>query len=129
MFRKKPVVVEAWQWDGDAPSETDPPWIREAYAATMLHYEPGCLGCGRYPCLVLERDDVDGGDVGVAVRDWLVLDVNGEIRHYTRDVFAQTYEPVEEGAPVQEPPVGCAPRWLRELCKSIAVRDEGRGHA
>ena len=73
-FRKKPVVIEATQWfkNGDHP-------------AVFI----GCLS-GRPKIDTLE------GPMFVTPGDWIITGIKGERYPCKPDIFAATYEPVEE---------------------------------
>lgn len=74
-FRKKPVVIEATQWfkDGDHPAVTAYVWGE---------------GCGWIMTL-------EGGHI-VTPGDWVITGVKGEHYPCKPDIFAMTYELVEE---------------------------------
>lgn len=73
-FRKKPVVVEATQWFkmGDHPEV----YIDKSYMTPVMN--------------TLE------GLISVSVGDWIITGVKGEVYPCKPDIFAMTYEPVEE---------------------------------
>ncbi len=73
-FRKKPVVIEAWQFDG-----------------TNF---PAC-----YPFVWAEGELKIGtleGDMLVSPGDWVITGVKGEMYPCKPDIFEATYEPVED---------------------------------
>ena len=79
-FRKKPVVIEATQWfkDGDHPAvvrKTGP----DHYAAEGIPWVP----------------TLEGGHV-VTPGDWIITGVQSEHYPCKPDIFAATYEKVEE---------------------------------
>ena len=84
-FRKKPVVIEAWQtnqlggWNLDYLAE----WcggrvVDEGYPA---------------PGIVIQTLE---GDMYASPGDWIIKGVNGEFYPCKPDVFEKTYEPVME---------------------------------
>lgn len=87
-FRKKPVVVEAVQWFrlGDHPVVVPVPANHSLHDALngsiVAHY-------GWCPTL-------EGGHI-VTPGDWIIKGVKGEFYPCKPDVFAKTYESVEEG--------------------------------
>ena len=92
-FRKKPVVVEAYQMTEDRRANDDwPEWLRSAW---RRHREtPGSLyptnrgtACGMLSIGTLE------GPLLVSWGDWIIRGVAGEIYPCKPDVFAATYEP------------------------------------
>ena len=80
-YHKKPVVVEALQWTG--MNEAD------IYRFTNgeVHY---CANDCRMIVPTLE------GDMEASVGDYIIKGVNGEFYPCKPDIFAKTYEEVEE---------------------------------
>ena len=74
-FRKKPVVIEATQWfkDGDHPQVIK--WGEKEYRIETLE-----------------------GFMIVSVGDWIIQGVAGEFYPCKPEIFAQTFEPVEDAA-------------------------------
>ena len=96
-FRKKPVVIEAMQWDGTAKGAG--PIIDWAldHGATIV-----------YECSNPERCVEHDGDAphALAVRtlegtmradvgDWVIKGIRGEFYPIKGDIFSETYEAVE----------------------------------
>lgn len=85
-FRKKPVVIEAVQWfrDGDHPA------VFQASIEQAAGVTPGVPWqlCGWIKTL-------EGGHV-VNPGDWIITGVKGEHYPCKPDIFAATYEAVEE---------------------------------
>ncbi len=89
-FRKKPVVIEAWQIPPDNREETregPPHWLLSAMSGPdrIVRAIPG----GGVTIKTLEGDH--RGDVG----DWIIQGVKGELYPCKPDIFAATYDPVE----------------------------------
>ena len=83
-FRKKPVVIEAIQWEGDIESEE-----------AISDFSGG---------LVIANDDPDPdhltiptleGNMTASVGDWIIKGVNGEFYPCKPDIFEKTYELVD----------------------------------
>jgi hypothetical protein len=92
-YRKKPVVIDAFQWTGGNPfqlGEWRAQWPRE-FADFNVHAN------GEVGILELE----DGHDRRVkhvaSVGDFIVRGVQGEFYAVKPDIFAATYEPAEDG--------------------------------
>ncbi|MCT2280589.1 hypothetical protein M3G91_23520 [Micromonospora chalcea] len=94
-FRKKPVEVEAVQWD-----EPDGAYGLIDWADTAIDYDPHTSGpsnpldgkdWGRLAVTTLEGEHV------ATPGDWLIRGVKGEFYFCKPDVFAATYEPVDGG--------------------------------
>ncbi len=86
LFRKKPVVIEAIQWDGSIASG-------DAIAATLggdriqVHAEKNDPRPPRLFCVTLE------GIMQATAGDWIIRGVAGEVYPCKPDIFAATYEP------------------------------------
>jgi len=97
MFRKKPVVIEAIQWDGSIHSADK----IEAWSAGKTRCQGRCDGgvnistlkVGIYIATLEGEMRADPGD-------WIIKGVKGEFYPCKPDIFAKTYEPVPtDGAP------------------------------
>jgi len=78
-FRKRPVIVEAEQW---FPGRAVPGVIEEEYRD----------GDQVFPAYIRTPE----GRHGVSPGDWIITGVRGERYPCKPDVFAMTYEPVDE---------------------------------
>jgi hypothetical protein len=81
-FRRKPVEIDAWLWDGKAAVDACPDWIR----------------VGVYQ-ITTERELVVPTLAGVryaAPGDWIIRDAMGEIYPCKPHIFEATYEAVQE---------------------------------
>lgn len=90
-YRKKPVVIEAFNYDGDLKDSSGryyvPIWAELAFEEGVLFYgydEPWELYVK-----TLE------GTVHVSVGDYLIKGINGELYPCKPDIFHKTYEAVE----------------------------------
>lgn len=81
-FRKKPVVIEAMQWDGSATS---------ANAIAKWVDQPWGVDPSR---TVLEVPTLEGL-MQASKGDWIIRGVKGEFYPCKPDVFAATYEAVD----------------------------------
>lgn len=84
-FRKKPVIVEAIRWTGP---DDDP---------GLADFIPGNLWCHNSfgePCIKTLESGL--GFHIVSPGDWIIKGVKGEFYPCKPDIFAATYEPVEE---------------------------------
>ena len=82
-FRKKPVVIEAFQ----TGSTDAPQWAVDALAAGVMWYD---AISGRLTIRTLE------GVMQASPGDWIIRGVKGELYPCKPDIFAATYDPVEE---------------------------------
>ncbi len=80
-FTKKPVTIEAIQWDGNLVT-IEPLLI--AATTREVHQE---LGCKDLTIPTLE------GDHTANVGDWIIKGVKGELYPCKPDIFEMTYEP------------------------------------
>jgi hypothetical protein len=111
-FRKKPAIIEATQWmkNGDHPLDyTDDIEGRERkrlrWEGDMVRYfrhpdkayagERQCEKCGQIMHKHGWIDTLEGGHI-VCPGDWIITGVKGEHYPCKPDIFAATYDPVEE---------------------------------
>ena len=93
-FRKKPVVIEAFQYDGDLKGSDGyyyvPQWAIDAYENETMFYESVYGGA---PCDLFIR--TLEGNMLVSVDDYVIQGVNGELYPCKPDIFVKTYDVVE----------------------------------
>ncbi|HYF53208.1 MAG TPA: hypothetical protein VEA41_03010 [Salinarimonas sp.] len=92
-FRKKPVVIEALQFDGSLGSvqeicdwanpDADEPWVDYVLQPDVDHRPHDVM------IHTLE------GEMSVSVGDWVIKGVKGEFYPIKEEIFRETYEPVE----------------------------------
>ena len=82
-FRKKPVVIEAIQWDGNLSTVEK---LMEGSTCESVEQDL----CD--PALVIVTLE---GKMRAEVGDWIIRGVKGELYPCKRDIFAQTYEVAE----------------------------------
>lgn len=96
-YRKKPIIVEAFKYDGDLISSDGkyyvPQWAAEAFETGVLHY-PIPESPMHPPCELYVK--TLEGDMHVSVGDYVIRGVNGELYPCKPDVFEKTYELVGE---------------------------------
>ena len=84
-YRKKPVVIEAFQVaHGVSDAESMPVWAAEAYRA-------GKLKVHRHDRACFEIETLEGTIVANP-GDWIIQGVKGELYPCKPDIFAATYE-------------------------------------
>lgn len=82
-FRKKPVVIEAWQTF--VGGELDKPeWLKAAIADGKVYYQGGSE-----PYYTIETME---GSMRANPRDWIIQGVKGELYPCKPDIFEATYE-------------------------------------
>lgn len=104
-YRKKPMVIEAFQYDGDL-KDCDgnwyvPNWAVEAYEKGIMHY--ASESCDAPPCdLFIETLE---GTHHVSVWDYVIKGVNGELYPCKPDIFQEIYSRYVPLSPLHEEPV------------------------
>lgn len=84
-YRKKPVVIEAMEWDGtDLSARTIQDWADKAGERRVLY---------NVATLVIQTLE---GDMTATPGDWIIKGVNNEFYPCKPDIFAKTYEAVSE---------------------------------
>ena len=84
-FRKKPVVIEAFRFEGEDRMDWPEPWASAPELHCILHAtKPMNVGVA---CETLE------GSITARVGDWIIIGVKGEYYPCKPDIFAATYEP------------------------------------
>lgn len=89
-YRKKPVVIEAFQWTGGPEQEDDPEWIIEAIKNKMAWFENA--GTPDVKFMIRTLEGVHEASVG----DYIIRGIAGEIYPCKPDIFRETYELDEE---------------------------------
>ncbi|CUM74386.1 Uncharacterised protein [Blautia hydrogenotrophica] len=86
-YRKKPVVIEAFQYDGDMINSIGKPYVPEwaisAVNNNTMYYDG--------PELFIRTLE---GDHHVTVGDYVIQGINGELYSCKPDIFEKTYEVV-----------------------------------
>lgn len=79
-YRKKPVVIEAIQWNGYNISEI----IDFAGWVVSIHMEKETVEIKTLECTMIANEG-----------DWIVKGIQGEFYPVKPDIFEETYEPVD----------------------------------
>ncbi|HEM3656432.1 TPA: hypothetical protein U1C91_000570 [Streptococcus suis] len=88
-YRKKPVVVEVFQWFGDIRQKEDPDWIIEAILGDRVSF--GIDRGNSKPIMLINTLE---GVMTAYPSDYIIKGVQGEIYPCKPDIFEQTYEEV-----------------------------------
>lgn len=92
-YRKKPVVIEAFQYDGDLMDSDGafyvPTWAVNAFHEGVLYYDNLNGVPAELYIKTLE------GIHHVSVNDYVIRGVQGELYPCKPDIFEQTYELVD----------------------------------
>ena len=87
-YRKKPVVIEAFQYDGDLKNRDSeyyiPQWGIDAEKEGVLYFDGSTL-----KIKTLEGEHI------ASVGDYIIQGVNGELYPCKPDIFEKTYEKAE----------------------------------
>ena len=97
-YRKKPVVIEAFQMTEERRQDNSewPEWLNQAW--TLPLNTPGAISCEDFPNS--KGDDrlvvyTLEGTLTVGWDDYIIQGVQGELYPCKPDIFEQTYEAVE----------------------------------
>ena len=82
-FRKKPVVIEAFQWTGGPDQTEDPEWIVKAIRDGSVRFKNECL-------LIDTLEGTHLANPG----DYIIQGVKGELYPCKPDIFEMTYDPI-----------------------------------
>lgn len=93
-YKKKPVVIEAFQYDGDLKGSDGnyyvPKWAVEAFESETMFYDS--LDCNQPPCdLFIKTLE---GNMLVGVDDYVIQGVEGELYPCKPNIFEKTYDAV-----------------------------------
>lgn len=80
-YRKKPIVIEAFQWNGQPPRAW-PKWAKDHLG---LRYENTNI-----------QVDTHQGTVRANKGDWIILQIDGEVYPCTDELFQKSYEVVSD---------------------------------
>lgn len=87
-YRKRPVVIEAFQFNGDFMDSNGnyyvPEWAVKAFQQGVLYFEGADL-------FVKTLEGIHAASYG----DYIIKGVKGELYHCKPDVFEMTYERAE----------------------------------
>ena len=93
-WRKRKVVVEAWQFMPPERREEVPSWIDPRWFYEDLG--PGGDRTAEHPGTPHMLIPTVAGALRADLTDWIIRGVKGEVYPCKADVFAATYEPVRE---------------------------------
>lgn len=84
MYRKKPVVIEAFQWQPKLKPEDCPHWFMNWIGQSIDQFD---LSTGNVVIPTLE------GNMTAIPGDWIIRGIKGEMYPCKPDIFEATYEP------------------------------------
>jgi hypothetical protein len=91
-WRRKPVVIEAWQFMPGGRREELPSWIDRRWFYDDV--EPGSdstLEPPRTPYMLIPTP---GGVLRADITDWIIRGVKGDVYPCKADVFVASFEPM-----------------------------------
>jgi hypothetical protein len=86
-YRKKPVVIEAFQWTGDQAQLEDPDWACKAIEDGIIFFERPDSG-------VEMKIKTPEGEMTTGRGDYIIKGIGGELYPCKPDIFEKTYEAV-----------------------------------
>lgn len=87
-YRKKPVVIEAFEWTGGPDQLEDPVWIVEGIKSGVVSFQKNDISGVRMMIETLE------GTMVAMPGEWIIRGVKGELYPCKPDIFAATYDAV-----------------------------------
>ena len=84
-YRKRPIVIEAWQWDGRATKAVKG-WLGDECRVDAIR------DGNRIAWLCVETLE---GAMKAEPGDWIIRGIKGELYPCKPDIFEQTYEAVD----------------------------------
>lgn len=95
-FRKKPVVIEAWQFISHADVQNAPSWLTQAISRTQDKMPEGRVGKWLNPIDATDMLVIGTleGDHFAQPGDWIIRGIKGELYPCKPDIFEATYEAV-----------------------------------
>ena len=87
-YRKKPVVIEAWQFSKDNYNKGAPDFIRSEKTVILWSQHGGEVIGGEIETLE--------GEMTISENDYIIKGINGEFYPCKSDIFAKTYDLVSE---------------------------------
>ena len=94
-FRKKPVVIEAFKYDGDLKGDNGyyvPEWAIKAFESHIMYYDSETLESAPTELYIHTLEGIHHVSVG----DYVIQGVKGELYPCKSDIFEMTYEKVGE---------------------------------
>lgn len=90
-YRKKPIVVDAFQWTGDEMQKEDPIWAVDAIKNGDIWFCVDPFGNGGVTHMAIRTLE---GVMEARFDDYIIKGIKGEIYPCKPDIFEATYEAV-----------------------------------
>lgn len=96
-YRKKPVVIEAWQFTSHADIPSAPEWLTSMITNAHAKMPEGKVALWTNPIDVGDMLVIGTleGDHLASQGDWIIRGVKGELYPIKNDIFLETYEAVD----------------------------------
>lgn len=94
-YKKKPVIIEAFQYDGDLKGKNGyyvPKWAVDAVENGIMYFDS--LTPNEPPCELFIK--TLEGTYHTSIGDYVIQGVNGEIYPCKPDIFKKTYDEAGE---------------------------------
>ena len=89
-YRKKPVVIEAYEFHNRVGTDKRPEWLIDAVKSGVVQFHQRS---GANSFLTIQTLE---GEHRASLGDWIIQGVKGELYPCKPDIFAATYEAVAE---------------------------------
>lgn len=83
-YRKKPVVIEAFQFDGPLKASQFPQWFWDACESKVVE-------AFKDYCLIKTLE----GTITAKIGDWIIQEIAGELYPCKPEIFSKIYEVAE----------------------------------
>jgi hypothetical protein len=87
-FRKKPVVIDAFQYTGESSTNNFPSWLKEAAIDMKVYFNT-------HHGMSLTIKTLEG-DHRADINDWIIKGIKNELYPCNPDIFEATYEEVDQ---------------------------------
>jgi hypothetical protein len=95
-YRKKPVVIEAFKFDGDLMNKKGryyvPDWAVKAYQDGVLFFDSVDFDSISCDLFIKTLEGIHHASIG----NYIIKGIKGELYSCDPDIFEETYEKVEE---------------------------------
>ena len=100
-YKKRPIEIEAFQMTAERMWDNHdwPEWLGEAWNKDTK--ELGSLSRAQGSLIIHTLE----GPMNVSVDDWIIQGIQGELYPCKPDIFADTYESVDEFEPFEARPI------------------------
>jgi len=94
-YRKKPIVIEAWQWLFSPAQQVAPAWMDDAVMDGTASFWPDGYGEHPHPQILIKT--LEGVMIAIP-GDYIIRGIKGELYPVKEEIFRDTYEAVDDAA-------------------------------